>query len=241
MEDMTETDAVRRRFAVSAERLGQLTEDRGDALRERVRTFVPLSGDERALDSGAGTGALAFALSPLVREVVAVDVVPEFLEEGRRRAAQLGNVEFVEADAMALPFADGEFDVTGSLKTLHHLARPELAVSELVRVTRPGGVVLVVDQVAPVDPLAALELDRFERARDPSHNRVLPDTDLRGLFDANNLVLRRADFEQQRREVEPYLDLAGCEGEARSRARSLAGSDSYAVTIGWYLLVKPAI
>ena len=70
---------------------------------------------------------------------------------------------------------------------------------------------------------------------------MLPDTDLRGLFDANNLVLRRADFEQQRREVEPYLDLAACEGEERSRARALAGSDSYAVTIGWYLLVKPAI
>jgi len=238
---MTETDAVRRRLAVSAERLGQLTEARADALRERVRRFVPLSGDERALDSGTGTGALAFALSPLVREVVALDVALELLEEGRKRAAEHDNVEFVQADAMALPFADGDFDLAGSLRTLHHVPRPELLLSELVRVTRPGGVVLVIDQVAPIDPLAALELDRFERARDPSHNRVLPDTDLRGLFDANNLVLRRADFEQERRDVEPYLDLAGCEGEERSRARALAGSDSYPVTIGWYLLVKPAI
>ena len=195
---------------------------------------------ERALDSGAGTGALAFALAPLVREVVAVDIAPDFLEEGRKRAsADAANVEFVEGDAMALPFGEAEFDVAGSLKTLHHLPRPELAVAELARVTRPGGLLLVVDQVAPIDPIAAVALDRFERARDPSHTRVLPDTDFRGLFDANDLVLRRAEFQSQRREVEPYLDLAGCEGGARNRARSLAGGASYEVTIGWYLLVKP--
>jgi ubiquinone/menaquinone biosynthesis C-methylase UbiE len=240
MEDMTETDAASRRFAVSAERLGRLTEERAEALRERVRRFVPLGGEERALDSGTGTGALAFALSPLVREVVAVDVVPELLAEGRKRAATTPNVEFVQADAMALPFAVGEFDLAGSLKTLHHLPRPELAVSELVRVTRPGGQILVVDQVAPIDPLAALAIDRFERARDPSHARVLPDTDFRGLFDANDLVLRRAEFETQKREVEPYLDLAACEGEEREQARALVGGDAYEVTIGWYLLSKPA-
>jgi ubiquinone/menaquinone biosynthesis C-methylase UbiE len=238
---MTETDTGDRRVAASAEQLGRLTDERADALRERVRRFVPLSGDERALDSGTGAGALAFALSPLVREVVAVDVVPELLEEARKRAADRANVQFLQADITALPFEDGEFDVAGTLRTLHHTARPELAVAELVRVTRPGGLMLVVDQVAPIDPLAALALDRFERARDPSHTRVLPDTDLRGLFDANDLVLRRAEFETERREIERYLDLAACEGEERQRARSLAGGEDYEVTLGWYLLAKPGL
>jgi ubiquinone/menaquinone biosynthesis C-methylase UbiE len=237
---MAEGGGAEGRFAVSAERLARLTDERSAELRERVRRFVPLTGTERALDSGAGTGALAFALAPLVREVVAVDVAPEFLAEGRKRAsADAANVEFVEGDAMALPFGEAEFDLAGSLKTLHHLPRPELAVAELARVTRPGGLLLVVDQVAPIDPIAAVALDRFERARDPSHTRVLPDTDFRGLFDANDLVLRRAEFQSQRREVEPYLDLAGCEGGARNRARALAGGASYEVTVGWYLLVKP--
>jgi ubiquinone/menaquinone biosynthesis C-methylase UbiE len=238
---MTETDAVRRRFAVAADRLGRLTDERADALSKRVRGFLPLTGNERALDSGTGTGALAFALSPLVREVVAVDLVPELLEEGRKRTEAHPNVDFREADLTALPFHDGEFDVTGSLKTLHHVARPELAVAELARVTRPGGLVLVVDQIAPIDPLAALELDRFERSRDPSHTRVLPDTDLRGFFDANELVLRRAEFDTEQREVAPYLDLAGCEGEQRERAHALAAGESYTATIGWYLLVRPGL
>ena len=168
--------------------------------------------------------------------------MPELLAEARKRASAHPNVSLLEGDATALPLQDGEFDLAGSLNTLHHIARPELVVAELARVTRPGGLLLVVDQVAPVDPLAALELNRFERARDPSHARALSDGDLRGLFDANNLVLRRADFDSQRRELDPYLDLAGCEGEAREQARAMAGSgDAYTVTIGWYLLVKPGV
>ena len=81
--------------------------------------------------------------------------------------------------------------------------------------TRPGGTILVVDQLAPVDPLAALELNRFERARDPSTTRVLADTDLRGLFDSNGLVLRRDEVVREPRDLDAYLDLAGCEGAER--------------------------
>jgi SAM-dependent methyltransferase len=236
---MSETDVLRRRFAATAEQIARNADARADALRERVRRFVPLSGSERALDAGTGTGALAFALSGLVAEVVALDVVPELLAEARKRLGDHPNVSLVEGNVTALPFGEAEFDVVGSLNTLHHVSRPELAVAELARVTRPGGTLLVVDQIAPVDPLAALELNRFERVRDPTHARALSDADQRALFDANNLVVRRADFDQQRRELEPYLDLAGCSGDARERARALVGADAYTATVGWYLLLKP--
>jgi ubiquinone/menaquinone biosynthesis C-methylase UbiE len=238
---MNETDAVRRRFAATAEQIARRSDQRADVLRDRVRRFVPLAGSERALDAGAGTGALAFALSGLVREVVALDVVPELLAEARKRIDDHPNVTLVEGDLTDLPFADGEFDLVGSLNTLHHVSRPELAVAQLARVTRPGGTLLVVDQIAPVDPLAALELNRFEGARDPTHARALSDADQRALFDANSLVVRRAEFDTQRRELEPYLDLAGCEGAARDRARALVAADSYTATVGWYLLMKPPL
>jgi ubiquinone/menaquinone biosynthesis C-methylase UbiE len=230
-------DATRERFAKTADRVAALQDARAVELEAKVRRFAAPAGDERALDSGSGAGALAFALAPYVREVVAVDLVPELLEQGRRRGVRFPNVEFVEGDANALPFEDGSFDLAGSLRTLHHIARPELAVAELARVTRLGGRVLVVDQIAPVDPLVALELNAFERARDPSHARALADIDLRHLFESNDLVLIGAEYERQPRELGPYLDLAGCEGEARERAESLAPAN-YTAELGWYLLDK---
>jgi ubiquinone/menaquinone biosynthesis C-methylase UbiE len=235
-------DAVRARFAATARQVAAHADERAEWLLEQVRRFVEPRGDERALDAGTGTGALAFALAPLVREVVGVDLVPELLAEGRARAGAFPNVELVEGDITRLPFGDGSFDLTASSSTIHHVTRPELLVAELTRVTKPGGTILVVDQIAPVDPLAALELNRFEHARDPSHARVLADVDLRYLFDSNDLVFRRAEFLTEERALDTYLERAGCTGEAREKAAAMApGKRSYTATIGWYLLRRPSI
>jgi SAM-dependent methyltransferase len=233
-------DAVRERFGRTAPLVAEREEARRSQLRDQVAAFLEPAGDERVLDSGTGTGALAFALAPLVREVVGVDIVPELLEEARRRAGEFPNVSFVEGDATRLDLAGGSFDIAACFRTLHHIARPELALAELVRVTRPGGRILVIDQIAPVDPIAAAELNLFERARDPSHTRALADVDLSGLLEANGLVLRKSYFEREPRDLDSYLDLAGCEGEAREHARALVPHD-YAATLGWYLASKPGL
>jgi ubiquinone/menaquinone biosynthesis C-methylase UbiE len=226
------------RFARTADQIAARQDAHAAELTERVRSFVLPRGDERAVDVGCGAGALALALAPFVGEVVGVDRVPELLERARERAP--ANASFVEGDATHLPFDDGSFELSGTLRVLHHVPRPELVLAELARVTRPGGRVLVVDQIAPVDPLDAVAVDRFERARDPAHTRLLPESDLRQLFEANRLALIRDRRDQERRELTAYLDVAACEGEARERALALApdGSDSYAAVLGWYLLER---
>ncbi|HKC77374.1 MAG TPA: methyltransferase domain-containing protein, partial [Gaiellaceae bacterium] len=171
------------RFARTAIRVAARQDARAAQLAEEVRAFARPRGDERALDVGTGAGALALALAPLVREVVGLDPVPELLELARERAAP--NSEFVEGDGTALPFVDGEFDLSGTHRTLHHVERPDLVVAELARVTRPGGRVLVVDQLAPADPAEAAALHEFETVRDSSHRRLLADGELRELFAAS--------------------------------------------------------
>jgi len=228
------------RFARTADRVAARQDANAAALAERVHAFLLPSGDERVLDAGTGAGALAIALAPIVREVIGIDPVPELLALGRERAAKLGNVELVEGDATALAFEDQSFDLGATLRTLHHVAHPERVLSELTRVTRRGGRLLVVDQLAPPDPLEALEIDRFERARDASHTRLLPEVDLRQLFEANGLALLRERYDEERRELGPYLDLAGCEGPGREEAMRLAphGAEAYGARLGWYLLER---
>jgi ubiquinone/menaquinone biosynthesis C-methylase UbiE len=226
------------RWAETAGRMAEFEENRRAELTERVRRFVQPSGDERALDAGAGTGALAFALAPHVAEVLAVDREPALLDQARRHAAAFPNVTIAEGDITRLDLASGTFDLAGCARTLHHVRRPELAIAELARVTGFGGHVLVIDQIAPIDPLLGVALDRFERARDPTHTRLLPDVDVRSFLEANGLVVVRTEFHEEQRDLDRYLDLAACEGEARERAAALA-PDDYTVLVGWYLATKP--
>jgi len=166
--------------------------------------------------------------------------VPELLAEARKLAAGLANVSFSEGDIFALPFEDVSFDIVGTIRTLHHLDRPEQALKELVRVTKPNGRLLIIDQLALSDPLRAREMDSFERVRDPSHARTFSDPEMRELFAANGLVLLRQEIVATERELEAFLDSAGCAGEQRERARRLAPGPSFTVELGWYALERRA-
>lgn len=215
-----------------------LQQERADELAERVvRLLGPFSGSEVALDSGCGAGAFALALAPRVGEVVAVDVDADYLEAGRAIAPE--NVRFQEGEATVLPFGYASFDIVGCLRLLHHLRRPELAVAELARVARPGGRVFVADQLGSVDPLRSLEQDRFERLRDPSHQRLLSDADIRGSLDANDLVLIRSEVSREEVDLEQRLELAGVPEEDRVRIRGLAPGAVYEIEVGWYVARKP--
>jgi SAM-dependent methyltransferase len=215
-----------------------LQAERAEELERSVRRLLgPFSGTEVALDSGCGTGALAFALAPSVAEVVGVDSREDYLEAARKAAP--ANVRFEQGDATALPFRYAQFDIAGCARVLHHIRRPELAVSELARVTKPGGRILIVDQLGSVDPLRSLEMDRFERLRDPTHQRLLPDADIRGYLDANDLVLLTSEVTHERVDVERRFELAGLSDEERERIRGPMPAAPYEIEVGWYVARKP--
>jgi ubiquinone/menaquinone biosynthesis C-methylase UbiE len=219
----------------NADRRAGRQAERAAGLAVLLDELLVLRGDERVLDVGAGTGAFAFAVAPRVREVVAIEQDAELVE--RARADAPPNVEVITGDGEHLDLEPFSFDLVGCLRVLHHTHRPELMVAELVRMARPGGTILVADQLAPVDPLAAGDLNRFECARDPSTTRVLSDADLRALFDANGLVLRWEKVVREPRDLDSYLDLAGCEGLERERAKGLAPT-CYEGVVGWYVLAR---
>ena len=94
------------------------------------------------LDVAAGTGNTAIRAAEAGAEVVASDLTPENFEAGRREAEAHGvELEWVEADAEALPFADGEFDVVTSSFGAIFAPDHRAVADEMLRVCRPGGTI----------------------------------------------------------------------------------------------------
>jgi SAM-dependent methyltransferase len=103
----------------------------------------PLAGRD-VLDVGCGDGAYALAAARAGASVVAVDRSPADVEAARRNAAHAGvPLELHVADALALPFPGDRFDVVLAVTVLCFVADPAMAVSEMARVLRPGGVLVI--------------------------------------------------------------------------------------------------
>ncbi len=108
----------------------------------RLVRAAGITAGQRVLDVACGTGNVAIRAAEAGARVIASDLTPEHFEAGRREARTRGvELEWVEADAEDLPFADGEFDcVTSSLGAIFAPDHRRVA-DELHRVCRPGGTI----------------------------------------------------------------------------------------------------
>jgi ubiquinone/menaquinone biosynthesis C-methylase UbiE len=116
-------------------------------LRSRMIELLRLPDPARLLDAGCGLGTEAMELARTGHvEVAGIDSSPAMIDAARRRASGTGvPVSFSQADAADLPFPDGHFDACQAQTLLGHVADPVPVVAELVRVTRPGGRIVLLD------------------------------------------------------------------------------------------------
>ncbi|MBP2453332.1 class I SAM-dependent methyltransferase [Mycolicibacterium lutetiense] len=95
---------------------------------------------DRVLDVAAGTGNVAIPAAATGAQVTASDLCPELVEQGRRLGAEAEvTIDWAEANAEALPYADNSFDAVLSCIGVMFAPHHQQAADELVRVTRPGG------------------------------------------------------------------------------------------------------
>jgi SAM-dependent methyltransferase len=159
--------------------------------------WLGVSKDGRWVDVGCGSGALTETVlaSAQPTSVTGIDASEGFVAHARQRIGD-ERAAFRVADAQALPFADGEFDVAVSGLMLNFLPHPETGVAEMARVTRPGRIVAAYvwdyagemqlirffwDAAVALDPAAA-ELDearRFPLCRSEPLTQLFTDAGLR--------------------------------------------------------------
>ena len=111
-----------------------------------TEAIAPKAG-ERILDLAAGTGTSSMPLARAGAKVTACDMSNGMLEEGRKRYPEL---DFVYGDAHNLPFEDNTFDAVTISYGLRNIDDTELALSEMLRVTKPGGRIVVAEFSTPV-------------------------------------------------------------------------------------------
>ena len=99
--------------------------------------------DDRVLECACGTGLITAAVAGKCRELVATDYSEGMLKQTRKKCGSCSNVKIRSADIMNLPFPDESFDVLIAANVIHLLDDPYKALSELDRVCRPGGKLII--------------------------------------------------------------------------------------------------
>ncbi|MDH3844860.1 MAG: methyltransferase domain-containing protein, partial [Myxococcales bacterium] len=119
-----------------------------DEFTRRLLAAVGTRAGMCVLDAGAGTGAVARVMSDLVGvsgSVTALDISKTRLAEGKRRAEGVRNLVFHHGDVIHSGLEQGAFDLVWCRFVLEYLPNPQLAVTELVKLAKPGGKVVLAD------------------------------------------------------------------------------------------------
>ena len=138
---------VRRLFATIADRYDLITRvlsyGRDRSWKRRLVEMSAARRGTQALDLACGTGDIAYALARRGARVVGLDVTPRMVEIARAKAGM--PVTFIVGDMMALPFADGAFDLVTTGYGIRNVPDIAPAIAEICRVLKPGGLLLSLD------------------------------------------------------------------------------------------------
>lgn len=172
-----------------------------------TRTVAP-SKTDNLLEVAAGTCACGRTFAPLVHSVTCLDATEAMLLVGRDAAKrnQLENMAFIKGCIEELPFLDDSFDIVFSRLAFHHFADIDVAFSEMVRVLKPNGKLVMIDMEAAEETLREVE-DEIETLRDPSHVRNLSKDEMLSLFAAKGLNVTECDTKNITQQLTTWLAL----------------------------------
>ncbi|MCT8139186.1 class I SAM-dependent methyltransferase [Anaerobacillus sp. CMMVII] len=182
MEDDKLKQKVKTVFGQNAEKyVSSEIHAKGDDLPLLVEWLHPQS-EWVVLDIATGGGHVTKTLAPYVSTVFSTDLTEKMLANTARHLNKHKNIWYVIADAEALPFLEGTFDLVTCRIAPHHFPNPNAFIQEVERVLKPGGKFVLIDNVAPEDKRLDEFMNMVEKLRDESHVRCLTIEEWRELF-----------------------------------------------------------
>ncbi len=160
------------------------------------------------LEVAAGTCACGRSFAPLAHTVVCLDATLPMLTVGKDKAdsSHMNNMIFIKGYGEELPFLNENFDIVFSRLAFHHFTDTNTVFSEMVRVLRPGGKLVLIDMEAAAEELRNTE-DEIETLRDPSHVKNLSMSEMLGLFAMHNLTVEKCEKTEMKQNLNSWLAL----------------------------------
>lgn len=182
-------EQIRSQFTRQAQAYADTAQAKDDDAHSKLVALLAPDSNARVLDVACGPGFLTLAFAARCADVVGIDATDALLDIARTHARErrVTNVRFDAGDATQLPYADGAFDAVVCRAAFHHFPNPGRVLSQMARVVRAGGSVMVADIVTSNVAQFARAHNAIERLCDPTHVRALPADQLRALFIANDL------------------------------------------------------
>lgn len=216
---------VRRQFSRRAEAYARSKSHARDHDLDLLIRHLRLRHEDRVLDVATGTGFTAAGAAEISHHVIGLDLTLRMLLVAQR-LDPARRIRWIMADAGAIPFAGGTFDAVTVRRAPHHFPRLEAAITEMLRVLRPGGRIGIIDQIPPDEEAGRALMERLEKLRDHSHAEAYTVGRWRALVERLGVVLSFSDVVERKMTFEAWLDLAGAEAGQRQAVMDALASSS---------------
>lgn len=175
-----------------------------DAL-EKLISKTSASKNDEVLDIACGSGIVACEFAKHTNHVTGIDMTQVMLDEAKKLQIKLNlkNLTWQIGDVENLPYDDNSFSIVVSRFGFHHFLNPLKVLTEMKRVCKPGGIVMVVDVSLPDSKIE--KYNEMEKNRDFSHVAALSLTEFSRLFERVNLKNFNADFYSMKIELNEQL------------------------------------
>ena len=186
-----------------------------EAITNRFQEAISCKRSGVMLDLACGPAMLLASLALAMRLSVGVDVTPKMIQMARAkcRAASPANTQFVESLAERLPFATAAIDCVVTRLSIHHFLDPLIVLREVKRVLKSDGLLVIGDLISSDDPTERRLHNALEQLRDPSHIRMLAESELLEVVNAAGFRVTATDHWLQQRRFDEWAAIVA---DARS-------------------------